>query len=551
MESSNNRSLIESLARENEEKVFQMSMIRLVAEATAQSLDESDYFSRICTNFADSFSASLCAFFWLRRREPSGWVLDSWTSCVESLSPVSELIPKDKEGILGWIADKDKPLYIEGLEDEAITQFWGPAVKPNMGFAMIPVKLDDITTGMFILIDPDLNISHNNRHRLLELLGNLIRSGVRNRLLYKKLYDSQEELSDLFENSSDMVVVAFPDGVIKDCNHIFKKKLKLKLDPCGCRIVDMIKKEQRGVFEECWSKLARGEEVRNEDFNLRCEDGDTVITELSGNARLDQENRVKAIRLYLRDVTEKRNIERKKRELELRFRLMHQRELAQLGLYTSGIVHNLQNPVHALLGSLELMQLQGAVEPELKTVEQSAQKILNIIDNLLNKLHRERNTDTVEINLNEMLQTELEFLDANLFFKQNVTKDIKLDENLPTIKGVYADFSQAIMNIIYNALDSMRDSEQKELTIRTEYNHEKDESVLSISDTGHGIREEIANQVLLPFFTTHNGNEADVHGLTSGSGLGLSTAVALLEPYGGKIHFESAPGEGATFFITL
>ncbi len=551
MENDNLRKIIDAITRENEENLYQMSIVRLVAESVVNGLQDPDYFSRLCSDFVEIFEASICALFRFRHRRPPGWWLDSWAGGSSGLYPVTDIILQEDEGLLEWMRERDKPLYLENVEDDAAIRFWGPNAPEKARIAIIPVSFDELTMGAIVLIDPIMHMSSRNIIRFIHILSSLIKSGFNNRFLYKGLHDTKEAFYDLFENSSDMAMVAFPDGIIRDCNRTFREKLGLDFDPCGSILTDVIKEKSDGIFNKCWSKLVKGQEVENVDVLLRNNDGTTIETELSGNVRFKSDGSVGFIRLYLRDVTEKRHTERLSRELDIKVKLMRQRELAQVGLYVTGIAHNLRNPTHVIRGYLSILKEKEIELPEVDIIEEYTENITEIVENLLDKIHRERSTEPTEVDLNWLLQSEMKFLDANMFFKHDVDKEFHYDENLPKVKGLYGDFSQAIMNIIYNALDALKESKQKRLTVRTEYDDEKSEVRISVSDTGPGIPKEIGARIFEPFFSTKESGKALEHGLSAGSGLGLSNARSMLEPYQGSINFESTSGKGSTFYITF
>jgi len=294
----------------------------------------------------------------------------------------------------------------------------------------------------------------------------------------------------------------------------------------------------------------RGKIVENVDIPLKCRDGRIIETELSGNLHFKSDGSIGYIRLYLRDVTEKRRNERIKRELDLKVKLMRQRELAQVGLYVTGIAHNLRNPIHIIQNHIELLIDKGINYPELGVALEYSQNLNDILENLLDKIRLERDPQIQDTDINQLIQREMKFLEANMFFKHEVQKEFHYDPNLPTIKGVYGDISQAIMNIVYNALDAMKQSPEKRLIIRTGYNRDTEELKISVTDTGDGIPEELRGKIFEPFFSTKTCAEDKLrNGLSAGSGLGLSSAKTLLEPYQGKITLESKPGLGTTFFI--
>ena len=552
LENEDLRRMIDTLSRENEENLYQMSIVRLVAESVVRGLQDVDYFARLCSDMVQIFEASICALFRFRHRNPSGWYLDAWAGGSSGLYPVSDMIVEEKQGLLEWVKHRNKPIYLENVENDAIVEFWGSNAPERAIVVIIPVSLDEAQNGAFVLIDPILHMSNRNIIRFIHVLCSLIESGFSNRVLYKILNDTKEELFDLFENASDMVAVVFPDGIIRDCNYAFREKIGIDFEPRSRTIFEVIKEDKRHGFTECWAKLLRGTAVENVDVPLKCNNGQTIETELSGNVQFNSDGSIGFIRLYLRDVTEKRRSENIRRELDVKVKLMRQRELAQVGLYVTGIAHNLKNPIHIIQNHLTLLKDKGIDFEELDTIFEYSQNITEILENLLDKIKLERDSEPQEIDINQLIKREMKFLEANMFFKHDVNKDFYYDENLPILKGVYGDISQAIMNVVYNALDAMKNCDEKKLFIRTGYDRESDEIKLSISDTGVGISEDLQTKIFEPFFTTkHSTSEKLKNGISAGSGLGLSSVKSLLEPYRGKVAFESTPGMGTTFYITF
>lgn len=544
--------IIESLTRDNEEKIYQMSHLRIVAETMVRGLHEPNYFTRVCSDFQRIFDAQISALYWFRHRNPPGWWLEAWSSEGNKFRPEDRIIPSVREGTLEWVRRHNRPMFVDGVEAVGLLEQWKPSPGSNIVVGLLPVKIDETRNGMYVLVDPIFKVSPKNLQRHIEILCRLLVSGSRNRLLYKRLHESEDEFRDLVENSSDMVVVLFPDGIIRDCNRMFTETLMLNEDPCGKLMTRFIQDARNGFFHDAWDQLLSGKEVRNIDLQLVRSDGELIIAELSGNVRLQPDGKIDLVRLYFRDLTERIEVERRQQELELELNLMQERQLAQVGLYVSGIAHNLQNPVQVLLGYLDVLKMKGVNFQELGFIEQSTKNIADIIKNLLSKMREESNRETKLIDLNELLNNELNFLNANLYFKHEVNKRYHFDEGLPPVEGIYSDFSQAVMNIIYNALDAMSGSEEKNLEIITEYKPEHGIVMISVSDSGPGIPNDVQEKIFEPFFTTKNEHSSkSKSGIDSGSGLGLSSSLALLKPYDGNIVFETTQGEGTSFFITI
>jgi signal transduction histidine kinase len=155
-----------------------------------------------------------------------------------------------------------------------------------------------------------------------------------------------------------------------------------------------------------------------------------------------------------------------------------------------------------------------------------------------------------EINLNQLLVEELNFLNADLVFKHRIHKEYKFDPSLPIVRGVYSDFSQALLNIIKNALDAMYDVPNKRLSVKTETASAGD-VLIQVGDSGCGIPEEHLPQIFDPFFTTKPASVNRDEAQPTGTGLGLSSAYQLLKKYNARIEVDSKIGQGTTFNIYI
>jgi signal transduction histidine kinase len=173
----------------------------------------------------------------------------------------------------------------------------------------------------------------------------------------------------------------------------------------------------------------------------------------------------------------------------------------------------------------------------------------DIITTILRKTREEHSLEERFIDLNAVLTEGLKFLDANPFFKHQVTKNIQLADSLPKIRGLYSDFSQSFNNVIKNALDAMRDSTTKTLTIRTW--HDAAGLHVAVADTGKGIDPAMAKRLFQPFQSTKPLAGDEGPDRPGGTGLGLFMVRTLLKRYGARCSVESTPGEGTSFTISL
>ena len=225
-----------------------------------------------------------------------------------------------------------------------------------------------------------------------------------------------------------------------------------------------------------------------------------------------------------------------------------------------GFVHNLNSPLQILWIRTEqvqndLNQLQDAIQRtdrqelseialRIKTRADSLEKGLEDLNHRLSFLTRDiilkKRSEVGLVDINEVVKDTLFLLNADMFFKHRVKKEIQLKEQPMKVRGRYSDLCIVALHVIQNALEAMSQSEERSLVVST-YS-EEETVVIRVQDSGIGIAPEIENDVFAPFFTTkatmeYNGQQQH-H-----AGLGLSQVAHVLDAFGGSIAFESHPSK--------
>ncbi|MDP8285406.1 MAG: ATP-binding protein, partial [Candidatus Electryonea clarkiae] len=247
---------------------------------------------------------------------------------------------------------------------------------------------------------------------------------------------------------------------------------------------------------------------------------------------------------------------------------------AVFGQLVQGIVHNLRNPLTASSVSTELIRLAveksqkkqftdkdkeiavlrkmaDTISSSVSWIGQANKTLGDMITNLLTKSSSDKGADIKLVSINNLVQSELDFLDADRVFKHKVLKEINLSDEDFKVRVVPGELSQVFQNIVRNAIDAMHN--QTNPTIKISTKCKDSEIVIRIADNGPGISEEIINNVFDPFFTTKPaaGDENANPNEPKGTGLGLWMSKQTLESYGGQIEVESETGQGTTFYLKL
>lgn len=230
----------------------------------------------------------------------------------------------------------------------------------------------------------------------------------------------------------------------------------------------------------------------------------------------------------------------------LQIQLTHAAKMASLGTLSSGISHEINNPLAIIKGYNDQLadQLQRGEfnEDKIKQVNTkinySIDRIANIVKNL-RSLARGNETGTETLEINQLI------LDLSDFYTELAKKrNVEVIYNLATEK-LYINnnntlLQQAFLNLINNAIDAMENTSVRKLTLTSKQSEDK--IYVTVSDTGCGIPPAQMNTIFDPFFTTKDPGK--------GMGLGLSLVYFYLKNTGGEISCQSSE-KGTSFVVTL
>ncbi len=371
-------------------------------------------------------------------------------------------------------------------------------------------------------------------------LTNLGAAAIYNARLYERLAKSERNYRTLFNSIGEAILVCDPetqrildvsDSAVRRYGYTREEFLRMTT-------FDLHPTEEREIIRRRIALGVKQSTVRYDSVHHRKKDGTLIEVNISA---VDIEFQGCPARLVLAvDVTEQQRV---RRELE------QAQKLESVGLLASGIAHNLNGPLSNIQGLAELLRALYPETTELEVILKQIRKIKDIIRSLMLKARHQEETRARHIQLNELLQTELAFLEANLFFKHEVEKVYSFDPELPEIWGVYGDFSQALLNIVNNAIDAMYSTPRKILQVRTK--HDDERIIVEIEDTGTGMTPEITARIFEPFFSTKPPADNKQTDEPTGTGLGLSASRELLARYDGKIELSSEPNQGSIFIISI
>ncbi len=173
-----------------------------------------------------------------------------------------------------------------------------------------------------------------------------------------------------------------------------------------------------------------------------------------------------------------------------------------------GILHNFASPLNGILGRSELLEERTSkiheliinnvnkvddeilesckkISYDVDLIAKEADRFFKLFNDVTEKFQRLCGTDLQKINLSELIEAEIAFLEFYPDFKNTIKKNLILDKKIPEVSGIKADYSISLSAIIRHSLNSMKDSEVKEFVIYT--SHEDSYVCIKIEDTGAPI----------------------------------------------------------------
>lgn len=222
--------------------------------------------------------------------------------------------------------------------------------------------------------------------------------------------------------------------------------------------------------------------------------------------------------------------------------LLHSERLAAVGQLISGVAHELNNPLTAILGYSQLLASSGQLGPQgieySEKLYKQAQRTHRIVQNLLS-FARQHKPERILVKMNQTLEETLALRDYDLRMN-NIRVHLDLASDLPVTAADPHQLQQVFLNMVNNAVDAILErSAEGDLWVRTAT--EGDRLVIEFTDSGPGVKD--PSRVFDPFYTTKP--------VGKGTGLGLSICYGIVTEHGGTIRVRNAAAGGACFTIEL
>jgi signal transduction histidine kinase len=232
---------------------------------------------------------------------------------------------------------------------------------------------------------------------------------------------------------------------------------------------------------------------------------------------------------------------------ELQRQVVRQERLAAIGVLVSGVAHEINNPLQAILGFSQVLSsrpdMSAEARADLVIIQRESERASMIIRNL-SRFTRQQPDGPVPMRLNDVVQWIGEMWQRR--FDEHAIRFEVVDQSVKTISAVATEIQQVALNFLTNAeyavLNNPAPTSERRIILRT-----RDTSHgfvrLEVEDSGPGIAGADEGKLFQPFFTTKPVGE--------GTGLGLSVSYGIVQSHGGSIGYERGELGGARFYLEL
>jgi PAS domain S-box-containing protein len=347
------------------------------------------------------------------------------------------------------------------------------------------------------------------------------------------LRTSEYKYRQIFEVSKDMILVTSRGGLILDLNPAGQDLLGLDGtdNPVSGKPVQEFLKD-RSQWQAIETAINTDGFVSSFDIQLKTLAGETKRALLSGTLAHGETG--DTIHLLIKDMEAR---------LLMEAQLAQADKLASIGELSSGVAHEINNPLGVILGYTQLLLREEKQDsqryPDFKTIEKHARSCKTIVEDLLS-FARTSPPKKETIDIHTIIDDVIDFVQPRSGLEK-IDIEKHYDRSLPPLFLDQKKIKQVIMNLVMNARHAIGAAGM--LTVTTHMDTATGHTCVRIKDTGYGIAKQNLSRIFDPFFTTKPTGE--------GTGLGLSVSYGIVKSHGGNITVTSEPGQGSEFVVSL
>ena len=379
----------------------------------------------------------------------------------------------------------------------------------------------------------NITVVRDARGRIAQIRG-LMLDVTEQKMFQSQLQRERDFNQKILNTTQSMILVLDTAGLISYANRRCYEAGYREEEMVGRRLVELVEAAQRSDFEAALETTAHGHQVENLELRARRSDGTPGYFSISLSPMRDEQNTVNSVVVVMTDITDAALLQAK---------LAHAERMATIGRLVSGVAHEVNNPLAAILGFTDLLlenpEMPDSAQEDLKIILQETQRTKDIVQDLLS-FARQRPVQREPVHVNAVLRQTIKLRSYD-FSSHGVEVAEELDEAMPPALGDSQQLQQVFLNILNNAYDAIQESKRRGC-IAIETRQAGDWVEVKISDNGTGISD--PERIFDPFYTTKQPGK--------GTGLGLSICYGIVRAHGGEIQcWNNEDGGGSTFAVRI
>jgi two-component system NtrC family sensor kinase len=358
---------------------------------------------------------------------------------------------------------------------------------------------------------------------------------ITDRRVAERRYRRERDFNkNILNNTQSMILVLDTAGLVSYANRRCFEAGYREQDLLGQALVGMVPPGRRPLLAEALERTLQGAALDNLEIPLFRGSGTPGQFSISLSPMRDEQGEINSVVVVMTDITDAASLQAK---------LMHTEKMAALGQLVSGVAHEVNNPLAAIVGFTDLLLENPAVpddaKEELQVILQEAQRTRVIVQNLLS-FARQMPAQREPAQINSILRQTMK-LRAYDLENHGVELTEKYAAELPMVIGDPHQLQQVFLNILNNAYDAVQET-RRTGKIEVQTVHRSDKIEIIFRDNGPGISQ--IDRIFDPFFTTKE--------VGKGTGLGLSICYGIIQAHRGEIVARNNPeGDGSTFTVRL
>jgi PAS domain S-box-containing protein len=368
------------------------------------------------------------------------------------------------------------------------------------------------------------------------------------------LRHSEEQYRLITENTKDLICTLDLQGNFNYVSPSFKEVLGYSSEELtGLNAFSLIHPDDRETIVKIFKEALINKGTGNAEFRYRHKNGNWRVFESVGNSFFHGNGAPQESVIVSRDITERKQTEEKMAALQEQ--LGQSQKMEAVGRLAGGIAHDFNNILAVIQGYTDLclfrIPKEDPLREDIEAITNAVRRAANLISQLL-AFSRRQVLEMEVIDLNPVLQNLEKML------RRVIGEDVELvtilADDLGRVKADPGRIEQILLNLAINARDAMPSGgqlviETANLTLKEAYSQNHigltpgHYVMISITDTGLGMTQEVKERIFEPFFTTKE--------IGKGTGLGLSMVYGIVKQSRGHIGVDSEPGKGTTFRVYL